>query len=167
MNIKEPENYQDSATLSSEPKRPKGPKPESVLLTGDAIAEEQLEQVCLSSSESPDDGLAMISSGSKPKIVTREHAPEWMIDNKFLLRGYRVNFQKKRDLLKSLFMRHNELLNIWTHLIGGLVFVAFIIYMAFYFDLFNYLRSKLKDMFDSHHIQVMKNAVPSLTEIIK
>ena len=48
---------------------------------------------------------------TKPMIVHQEHAPEWLVDNKYILHGYRVDFNRKRDLVWSLFMKHNELLN--------------------------------------------------------
>lgn len=30
-------------------------------------------------------------------------------------------------------MKHNELMNIWTHLIGGCIFIAIMVYVAIYF----------------------------------
>jgi adiponectin receptor len=44
--------------------------------------------------------------------------------------GYRVNFNKKRQALKSLFMWHNELINIWTHLLGALFVLLLIGYVT-------------------------------------
>lgn len=63
----------------------------------------------------------------KPKITTLDETPLWLRDNEFLQTGYRVNYYKKRDILKSLFQAHNETLNIWTHLIGALLFIWFIV----------------------------------------
>jgi len=42
-----------------------------------------------------------------------------MIDNANLLRGYRINFNDYKKIFKSLFMWHNDTLNIWTHLVGA------------------------------------------------
>lgn len=102
-----------------------------------------------------------IQSGkSKPMIVHQEHAPEWLVDNKYILYGYRVDFVRKRDLVKSLFMKHNELLNIWTHLLGGIFFVALVFYIIFYFDVFSIIFSKVGDLFSQKNLDSIKNAVP-------
>lgn len=50
--------------------------------------------------------------------------------NNFIHRGYRINFFKKRHILKSLFMLHNETTNIWTHLIGCIVVLLLALYTA-------------------------------------
>ena len=42
----------------------------------------------------------------------------------FILTGYRVNYHKPTDILKSLFLKHNETLNVWTHLIGFILFIV-------------------------------------------
>ncbi|KAF2310588.1 hypothetical protein GH714_015051 [Hevea brasiliensis] len=47
--------------------------------------------------------------------------PEYMKDNEFILRYYRVNWPLKEALF-SIFRWHNETLNIWTHLLGFLLF---------------------------------------------
>lgn len=69
-----------------------------------------------------------------PKIVHKDHAPDWLKDNEFLLYGYRVDYNRKRDLFKSLFSLHNETMNIWTHLVGGIVFVILAVWVATNFD---------------------------------
>merc|ERR1711977_617624 len=55
--------------------------------------------------------------GEKKKI------PEYLIFNKHILSGYRVNFTVKDSLL-SLFTLHNESINIWTHVAGFLLFLG-------------------------------------------
>ena len=102
-----------------------------------------------------------------PMIVHREHAPDWLIDNKYILHGYRVDFQRKRDLIKSLFMKHNELLNIWTHLIGGIIFIVFVFYMIFYFDLLSTVYNKIKDFLNTANIEVIKKSGPELMNKIE
>lgn len=57
----------------------------------------------------------------QPQIVDIEHAPAFLIDNRFLLTGYRKNFRKMRDVVRSLFLPHNETLNTWTHLVGAAI----------------------------------------------
>lgn len=36
--------------------------------------------------------------------------------------------------MKSLFTAHNELVNVWTHLIGALIVIAIVIYITFSFN---------------------------------
>lgn len=54
-----------------------------------------------------------------PFLGTLEEAPEYTISNIYILTGYRINFNKFRYIIKSLFMIHNETLNIWTHIVGN------------------------------------------------
>ena len=53
-----------------------------------------------------------------PKIVDATEIQEQYIDNKYILRGYRVGFNTVGRILKSLFLIHNETFNIWSHLTG-------------------------------------------------
>ena len=69
---------------------------------------------------------------NEEKIVSIKEAPSWMVDNYHLLTGYRLNFKSPKRLLRSLFMKHNELLNIWTHLIGSIVFIGLFIFVLCY-----------------------------------
>ena len=62
-----------------------------------------------------------------PYIGPKEEASEHDVYNRFILRGYRINYNTWSATLNSLFECHNETTNIWTHLIAFLVaFVAFI-----------------------------------------
>lgn len=73
---------------------------------------------------------APIKPAIQKKIVNIEDADKWMVDNKYLRSGYRQNFAQISDILKSTFMKHNELLNIWTHLIGAIIFIGIFIYLT-------------------------------------
>ena len=64
------------------------------------------------------------------KIVQIEDAEQWMVDNKYLHRGYRKNFKNIKEILKSTIMPHNELMNIWTHLIGAIIFIGIFVYLT-------------------------------------
>lgn len=114
------------------------------------------------------DDLALVNrkgedvTPKKPKILTIEHAPDWLVDNKYIIYGYRVDFTKKTDLLKSLFMKHNELMNIWTHLIGGIVFVGLVFYTVYNYDIFSVIYSKVKDLVNPQNLQKFKDVVPQL-----
>jgi hypothetical protein len=48
-------------------------------------------------------------------------------DNEYILTGYRINFNTIGKSLKSLFMLHNESVNVWSHLIGAFFFVFLIL----------------------------------------
>lgn len=56
-----------------------------------------------------------------------KEAPHYSRDNEFILHGYRINFNSCKHISRSLCMCHNETVNIWTHLIGALVTILFII----------------------------------------
>ncbi len=49
------------------------------------------------------------------------------MQDKYIRSGYRINFSRKRAIMKSLFMKHNETLNVWTHLIGFIIIILFIL----------------------------------------
>eukprot|EP00826_Nyctotherus_ovalis_P055962 TRINITY_DN7487_c0_g1_i19.p2 TRINITY_DN7487_c0_g1~~TRINITY_DN7487_c0_g1_i19.p2 ORF type:complete len:154 (-),score=38.00 TRINITY_DN7487_c0_g1_i19:649-1110(-) len=63
-------------------------------------------------------------------IGTWEQAPEFLRDNEYIRRGYRINFNTTGRVLKSLFMCHNETTNIWSHLLAAFLFAAFMIYIG-------------------------------------
>ena len=54
-----------------------------------------------------------------------DEAPEWMIFNRHIRTGYRVR-TRWLGATRSIFMAHNETINIWSHLLGFLMFVALI-----------------------------------------
>ena len=68
-------------------------------------------------------------SGRKYYIAPIHEAPEWMVDNNNLHTGYRVNYTLK-DVTMSLFQKHNDLLNIWTHFVGMIFFLSLMLYLA-------------------------------------
>ena len=61
-------------------------------------------------------------------VGPQEEAPEWEVDNKYLNTGYRINYNKVSLVFKSIFQKHNELMNIWTHLIGSMIFLGLLVY---------------------------------------
>ncbi|KAG6662533.1 heptahelical transmembrane protein 1-like [Carya illinoinensis] len=56
-------------------------------------------------------------------LVSFWEAPEHMKDNEFIMHYYRANWPLKEALF-SLFRWHNETLNVWTHLIGFVLFLG-------------------------------------------
>lgn len=61
-------------------------------------------------------------------IVTYEDAHPWLKKNKHLKSGYRHNHNTLPKILKSLTTAHNDLLNIWTHLIEVIFFFSYTLY---------------------------------------
>ena len=53
-------------------------------------------------------------------IVSYEEAPDFQKDNEYIKGGYLINCNSPKKITKSLFMLHNETLNIWTHLLGSI-----------------------------------------------
>lgn len=64
---------------------------------------------------------------TKFELTSFDALPKFLADNEFILHGYRVHFSFKL-CMESLFRRHNETLNVWTHLVGTLVFTALMIF---------------------------------------
>ncbi|KAK1403629.1 hypothetical protein POM88_003234 [Heracleum sosnowskyi] len=57
------------------------------------------------------------------RLMKYDDLPEYLQDNEFILDYYRCEWPLK-DLVSSTFAWHNETLNIWTHLIGFMVFLT-------------------------------------------
>ncbi|KAL3840685.1 hypothetical protein ACJIZ3_025276 [Penstemon smallii] len=60
------------------------------------------------------------------RLVKYEALPEYLQDNEFIRNYYRCEWPIK-DVIFSIFSLHNETLNIWTHLLGFMIFAAFMI----------------------------------------
>lgn len=63
------------------------------------------------------------------RLCTSKDAPAWAVHNKYIHTGYRTDFGW-RDAFRSVLMVHNETANIWTHLLGLVVFAAITLSMA-------------------------------------
>ena len=70
--------------------------------------------------------LSEIQTRFKAYIGPIEEAEEHTVDNKFIVRGYRINHNTCGRLFKSLCTCHNEFVNVWSHFIGVLVFLVMI-----------------------------------------
>ncbi len=61
-------------------------------------------------------------------------APNHLVDNEFIHRGYRIGFTNPYSILKSLFSVHNESVNVWSHLLGSVFVAIMIIFVAFQYS---------------------------------
>ena len=70
-----------------------------------------------------------------PFIGRAEEADEFLVTNKYIKSGYRINYTTWQSILWSVFEVHNESMNVWTHLVGFIVcFITFIILCCFEVD---------------------------------
>lgn len=130
-------------------------------------------------SSKPDEDAALaeecISRGSTkgPRIVHSDEAPAWQREQ-FILFGYRVNFDTWSALCGSLFMVHHEMLNIWTHLLGGLFFLACALYWGLFHkaaDILHYSITNnvevLKESFARQHKDTLAELLSNLMSLCK
>ena len=83
----------------------------------------------ISANQSPipsDDETASIKDHPIPlhQTVLREQVPTWLADNKWILSGYRQVQGSYKGCLMSLFYLHNETGNVYTHLVGAILFMV-------------------------------------------
>jgi len=89
----------------------------------------------------------------KEYVGRSEESPAFLNYNQYVHTGYRINFNNKRKVIKSLFMRHNELVNIWTHLGGAIILMGIVIFLSFSVHSFdtkslnNFVKDEVKTLF--------------------
>lgn len=69
----------------------------------------------------------------RPALLSWNELPEYMKDNEYILKHYRADWPLK-DAFFSLFRWHNETLNVWTHLLGFVLFVGLTIANVVHFS---------------------------------
>ncbi|KAK7398472.1 hypothetical protein QQX98_012159 [Neonectria punicea] len=57
-------------------------------------------------------------------LIFWDDLPDWRRDNHYIVTGYRQSQSSYAHSLRSLFYLHNESVNIWSHLLGAIVFLA-------------------------------------------
>ncbi|KAL8493122.1 hypothetical protein ACS0TY_024362 [Phlomoides rotata] len=67
------------------------------------------------------DRISNKKKSEKSVLVNFEALPEYLKDNEFIRKYYRCEWPLK-DTVLSIFSLHNETFNIWTHLVGFLIF---------------------------------------------
>lgn len=61
---------------------------------------------------------------NEPKLLPYNDLPEWYQDNAFILHGYRPVTNSSRASFASLLYLHNETINIYSHLLPAILFLA-------------------------------------------
>lgn len=94
-------------------------------------------------------------------IKSVEETPKWMIDNLHLKEGYRVGYTCVKSNIKSLFTKHNDLINIWTHLLGAIFFLIFFVYLlintSYSKSLYHELKADIQELHITDKIQMSYN----------
>ena len=69
------------------------------------------------------------NDGSSHFIGHYHEAPNYMKDNEHITHGYRINFDSPKKILRSLFMVHNESVNIWSHFLPAIILICLLFYL--------------------------------------
>lgn len=64
------------------------------------------------------------SRASNSLLILWDDLPAWRRDNAYILSGYRQSKSSYLHSFRSLFYLHNESVNIWSHLLGAIVFLC-------------------------------------------
>lgn len=69
---------------------------------------------------------------SEDKVIVGNYsqAPDYLKDNELIKNGYLINCHSVKLVLKSLFVCSNETINVWSHLIGCIISILLIIFVA-------------------------------------
>lgn len=104
----------------------------------------------------------------KTKVASIEEAEKWTVGNEHIYSGYRVNVNSFRDGIKSCFTKSNEFMNIWTHLIGALIFVLLIFFIFRYYHISVSTYNKLqKEFHQSDFLKELLSHSNSVTEYLE
>jgi len=94
------------------------------------------------------------------------HTPEFLKYNPFLHTGYRINFNTPGKVVRSLFMLHNESVNIWTHLCGGIALMLISFFLCFSVNSFDSDALKIFVKHEVGHLfKPIYHSMPNFTQI--
>ena len=65
-------------------------------------------------------------------LGTFDDVPDYLKQNEYIKNGYRLNCDSVFKSLKTLFVLHNESVNVWSHLIGAILFMLLIFYTIYF-----------------------------------
>lgn len=72
----------------------------------------------------------IIKNENKIIIGKYSDAPDYLKDNEYIKNGYLINCHTFKLVLRSLFVCSNETINIWSHLIGCIISIFLILFIA-------------------------------------
>lgn len=75
-----------------------------------------------------------VPSSCSERVDELDDVHKFQQDNEFIIKGYRLYFNTTKKIIRSLFLVHNETVNIWTHLVGALMFLMIILSFIFSTD---------------------------------
>ena len=95
-----------------------------------------------------------------------EDAPDFIQDNEFIKTGYILHCNTFKKTFKSLFMWHNETINIWSHLLGALFFIVLIFYTEIFITNFKtQLTNIRKDLsLMEEKVEFLHSQSPNITD---
>lgn len=70
----------------------------------------------------------------RPTLLSYDELPEWQKDSPFILYGYRPESNSAQACFASWLYLHNETVNIYSHLLPGILFLAGEVMIYQYFD---------------------------------
>jgi len=79
------------------------------------------------------------------KLLNLNELAQWRTENPWILSGYRPISNSIRDCLKSLLYLHNESVNIYTHLIPGLLLLSLLFFTGDYIFIIKYPKASFND----------------------
>lgn len=89
-----------------------------------------------------------------------EDIPKYFRQNEYIKNGYRLNCNSISKALKSLFILHNESVNVWSHLSGAFFVVILIWYTSFFITNYKSLLKNVK--FSFYEIEKEYSKFPNL-----
>ncbi len=63
-------------------------------------------------------------------LITYDDIPEWYSNNSYIYYGYRRPYLSYKTLFKTIFKIHNETCNIWSHIVGIIMFVGLFLHFV-------------------------------------
>jgi len=84
--------------------------------------------------EEPPTPVTSKFESTRPALLSYDEMPEWHQDNHFIRHGYRPDSNSVRACFASWLYMHNETVNIYSHFIPGILFLAAEVVIYQYFQ---------------------------------
>lgn len=97
-------------------------------------------------------------------VGTFNEAPEFLRDNNYIKKGYRINCNSLKKAAQSFFILHNESVNVWSHFIGAVTGLVLIAYTAIFITSYKTQIMGIVDI--NRHYEVISNEIKDFTQTI-